>query len=482
MIISVSLSGCTGNQSEIDDKNSEISELEERIDNLELEITNKQLESWQEGYNEATNNSQYNIQLSYDQGYLDGLDEGSLDSDEALALAYEQGYQDGLSNSDSYTYNDLMNSYDQGFIDGGEYMNNSNSDEDLALAYEQGYIDGILDGVTVSTLDTIMDRGYLICGVKESQYGMGYYNYETGERSGLDISYCKAIASAIGLDSETDIEYVQASGTNRFDLLLDGTIDVLIRTTTWTTSRDTSLDADFGAINFYDGQGILINTDDLPNVTSALQLDGASICVASGSTSAGNIADFFNENNMDYVEVDTWNDGADFRDGYCDAVTGDLSSLVSMKWQFEEEGSVDFEMAIMPEIISKEPLASVTRDHDSEWNEIVSWVWYGMITAEELGITSSNYQNADTSNPAIYRLLNSNLGLGTDSNPLANTWFQNVLEAVGNYGEAYDDAFCDGTYDGYSGSDDMSGCLMSRSGTLNALVSEGGLQYSPPMR
>ena len=159
-----------------------------------------------------------------------------------------------------------------------------------------------------------------------------------------------------------------------------------------------------------------------------------------------------------------------------------MSFLVSMKWEIEQNGAADFEIAIMPEIISKEPLASATRDYDSEWNEVVSWVWFGMVTAEELGVSSQNYQSADTSVPAIDRLLNENLGLGTDENPLSNTWMQEVLATVGNYGEAYDDAFCDGTYDGMSGSAGLSGCLMDRGGTLNALQSEGGLQYAPPMR
>jgi len=310
---------------------------------------------------------------------------------------------------------------------------------------------------------------------------MGYQD-DSGQYSGLDISYCMAIAAAIGLDPDSDVQYVHAGGNNRFELLANGSIDVLIRTTTWTASRDADLDADFGAINFYDGQGIMVNRDEFPNAESALDLDGASICVAIGSTSAGNIADYFEENDMEYQAVNSWNDGPDFADEMCDAITGDMSSLVSMRWEYEESGYPDFEMAIMPEIISKEPLASVTRDYDSEWNEVVSWVWYGMVTAEELGVSSQNYQSADTSVPAIDRLLNQNLGLGTVSNPLSNTWMQGVLNAVGNYGEAYDDAFCDGNYDGVSGSSSMAGCLMSRSGTLNALQSEGGLQYAPPMR
>lgn len=332
-----------------------------------------------------------------------------------------------------------------------------------------------------STLDIILNRGEMKCGIKEGQYGMGYMDYDTGVRSGLDILYCKAIAAAIGLNPDSDIEYILSGGANRFDLLSNGSIDVLIRTTTWTANRDAELNADFGAINFYDGQGIIVNKDEFPNANSALDLDGASICVAVGSTSAGNIDDYFEENDIDYFAVNTWNEGSDFANENCDAVTGDMSGLVAMKWELEENDVVDFQMAIMPEVISKEPLASVTRDYDSEWNEIVTWVWYGMITAEEFGITSQNYQSADTSNPSIDRLLNDNLGLGTELNQLDNTWMQSVLNAVGNYGEAYDESFCDGNYDGISGSDAMVDCLMARSGTLNALESEGGLQYAPPM-
>ena len=149
---------------------------------------------------------------------------------------------------------------------------------------------------------------------------------------------------------------------------------------------------------------------------------------------------------------------------------------------------------IAQELLSKEPLAAVTRDYDSEWNEIVGWVWWGMITAEEMGVTSNNYGSMASdacsptesgwgaADPGMCRLLTENLGLGTATNPLAGDWMQAVLATAGNYGEAYDDAFCDGTYDGVSGSDAMTGCLISRSGTLNALVSEGGIQYAPAMR
>ena len=353
--------------------------------------------------------------------------------------------------------------------------------QDVDAAREEGRAQGIAEASPQSTLDVVLERGSLKCGVKNNHYGMGYED-GSGQFSGLDISYCMGIAAAIGLDPSSDIEYVLAGGSNRFQLLADGELDVLIRTTTWTAGRDADLDVDFGAINFYDGQGIMVNLDEFPDADSALDLDGASICVAIGSTSAGNIADYFEENGMEYTAVNTWNDGPDFANEQCDAVTGDMSSLVSMKWEMEQNGAADFEMAIMPEIISKEPLASATRDYDSEWNEVVSWVWFGMVTAEELGVTSQNYQSADTSVPAIDRLLNENLGLGTADNPLSDTWMRSVLAAVGNYGEAYDDAFCDGTYDGFGGSAEMTGCLMPRSGTMNALESEGGVQYAPPMR
>ena len=137
--------------------------------------------------------------------------------------------------------------------------------------------------------------------------------------------------------------------------------------------------------------------------------------------------------------------------------------------------------------MSKEPLGAATRDMDSDFKDVVAWVWYGMVTAEEMGVTAANAAEmataaCDGSDPGMCRLLTENLGLGTTANPLAGAWMQAVLGAAGNYGEAYDDAFCDGTYDGVSGSDAMSGCLISRSGTLNALVSEGGIQYAPAMR
>ena len=372
--------------------------------------------------------------------------------------------------------------------------------EDVDAAREEGRAAGIAEATPVSTLDTIIDRGSMKCGVKESQYGMGYLDAATGVRSGLDISYCRAVAAALGLNPDTDVEYIPASGSDRFDKLASGTIDVLIRTTTWTTSRDADLNADFAGMNFFDGQGILVREDAYPAAlagNSAGGLDGANICVGIGTTTEGNMVDWFSSRDISFTSVpvaDAAEATAKFIDGSCDAFTGDMSAMVAKKWQLDGDGSMNgVDIWIAQELMSKEPLGAATRDMDSDFKDVVAWVWYGMVTAEEMGVTAANAADMAASacsltdggaisDPGMCRLLTENLGLGTATNPLAGDWMQAVLGAAGNYGEAYDDAFCDGTYDGVSGSDAMSGCLISRSGTLNALVSEGGIQYAPAMR
>ncbi len=366
--------------------------------------------------------------------------------------------------------------------------------EDVDAAYEDGRAAGIAEATPVSTLDTIIERGSMKCGVKESQYGMGYLDAGTGVRSGLDISYCRGVAAALGLNPDTDVEYIPASGSDRFDKLASGTIDVLIRTTTWTTSRDADLNADFAGMNFFDGQGILVREDSYSAAAagnSAGGLDGANICVGIGTTTEGNMVDWFSSRNIAFSPVavaDAAEATAKFIDGSCDAFTGDMSAMVAKKWQLDGDGSMNgVDIWIAQELMSKEPLGAATRDMDSDFKDVVAWVWYGMVTAEEMGVTAANAaamatSACDGSDPGMCRLLTENLGLGTTDNPLAGDWMQAVLGAAGNYGEAYDDAFCDGTYDGTSGSDAMTGCLISRSGTLNALVSEGGIQYAPAMR
>ena len=375
-------------------------------------------------------------------------------------------------------------------------LDNSPTQEDVDTAYQQG----LLAGSDTSTLDVILARGTMKCGVKESQYGMGYLDSATGVRSGLDISYCRAVAAAIGLDPDTDVEYIPASGSDRFEKLASGVIDVLIRTTTWTTSRDADLNADFAGMNFFDGQGILIREDRFAAAAagnSAAGLNEANICVGIGTTTEGNMQDWFASREIAFTSVpvaDAAEATAKFIDGSCDAFTGDMSAMVAKKWQLDTDGSMGgVDIWIASELMSKEPLGAATRDMDSDFKDVVAWVWYGMVTAEEMGVTSSNHGAMATTacavndagsaaDPGMCRLLTENLGLGTATNPLAGTWMQAVLDAAGNYGEAYDDAFCAGDYDGTSGSAAMNDCLISRAGTLNALASEGGIQYAPPMR
>ena len=264
--------------------------------------------------------------------------------------------------------------------------------EDVDAAREEGRAAGIAEATPVSTLDTIMDRGSMKCGVKESQYGMGYLDSATGVRSGLDISYCRAVAAALGLDPDTDVEYIPASGSDRFEKLAAGTIDVLIRTTTWTTSRDASLNADFAGMNFFDGQGILIRADRYDAATagnSAAGLDGANICVGIGTTTEGNMQDWFSSRNIAFTSVpvaDAAEATAKFIDGSCDAFTGDMSAMVAKKWQLDSDGSMNgVDIWIAQELMSKEPLGAATRDMDSDFKDVVAWVWYGMVTAEEIG-------------------------------------------------------------------------------------------------
>ena len=396
---------------------------------------------------------------SYDEGYQKGVDEGES---EGYSLGYNSGYDTG---------------YDTGYAAGNQDFQSS--------AYNEGYEVGFIEGtntyeITQSTLDVIHERGSLKCGIKTSQFGMGYLA-DDGSRSGLDIEYCRAVAAAIGLDPDTEITYVLATGSNRFDLLAAGDIDVLIRTTTWTTSRDADLNADFAGINFYDGQGMLVNTDSHPGATSVMDLDGATVCVGIGTTTEGNLADYFQVNSLTYTAVNSADAAAakaSFTDQSCTAWTGDMSAMVAQKWGLEQSNDgagPGFSMAIMSETMSKEPLAAATRDNDDDWNDVVTWVWYGMLTAEELGVDSTNYASQNLSNPAYNRLLNSSLGLGTETNPLNETWMQHVLATTGNYAEAYDRSFCDGT-----GS--FENCLLERAGTKNAPYWEGGLQYAPPMR
>jgi general L-amino acid transport system substrate-binding protein len=332
-----------------------------------------------------------------------------------------------------------------------------------------------------STLKTVQERGSLKCGVKTEQYGMGFKDPATGKRSGLDVEYCRGIAAALGFNPETDIEWVYSTGMNRFALLADKTMDVLIRTSTWTYERDIGLELDFAAINFYDGQSFLVRGDLVPP-SQMTTLDFKTtptpikVCVAPSTTTFVNMNTHFTSNSIPHETILTA-DGTlrqKFINGTCSVMAGDSSAMAATKEMFSRMNYPwSSQLWITKNIISKEPLASVVRDDDTAWKQVVQWVWYVMVMAEEKGWTSHNAaQMTDIPNLGNY---------GMVANTLPVDWVKRIIQHVGNFGEAYSRSFCDGTYDGVSGSTSMTGCVLPRTGSQNALASEGGLQFAPPM-
>ena len=319
-----------------------------------------------------------------------------------------------------------------------------------------------------STLDIVKERGNLRCQVGSPS--PGYYNLDSeGNWYGLDVSICEAVAAAIFGD-KTKLEIQSVSTAARFTALANGESDMLSRTATWTMTRDTQLGIDFLTPNFYDGQGFTVRVDS--GITSASELAGAKVCVTSGTTTELNLTDFSRQNDMGISNVtfDDWNVRDDtYLNGGCDAVTGDKSSMAGNIASFP----VPSEHMILPETLSTEPLASAVRQGDNQWSDIVRWSIFALVNAEELGVTQANVDDmrANATDPNVLRMLGveSNLheGIGLDKD-----WAYNIIKAVGNYGEIYE---------AYMGSGPQ-GIGIAREGSLNALWTDGGLMYSPPMR
>ncbi len=319
-----------------------------------------------------------------------------------------------------------------------------------------------------STLEIVKKRGHLRCQV--GQPSPGFYNLDAnGDWYGSDVSICQAVAAAIFGD-KTKLEIQSVSSQVRFTALANGESDLLSRTATWTLLRDTQLGLDFTAINFYDGQGFLVPKDS--GIKSALELKGATVCVLTGTTTELNLADFSRVNDLDISPV-TFEDQNVRNDTYlaggCDAMTNDKSSLASNMAAFPNPG----DHLVLPETISKEPLAPAVRQGDAQWFDIVKWTVYVLIGAEELGITQANVDDmrANATNPSVRRILgaegNLNEGLG-----LSKDWAYNIIKQVGNYGEIYE-AYMGGGKQGIG---------IGRSGSANDLWTRGGLMYSPPFR
>jgi len=319
-----------------------------------------------------------------------------------------------------------------------------------------------------STLDIVKERGNLRCQV--GQPSPGFYNLDSeGNWYGLDVSVCQAVAAAVFGD-KTKLEIQSVSSQARFTALANGESDMLSRTATWTLTRDTQLGLDFVMPNFYDGQGFTVRKDS--GITSALQLKGARVCVLTGTTTELNLTDFSRSNNLDIqaVTFEDYNVRDDtFLKGGCDATTTDKSSLAGNLQAFP----VPSDYVILPETISKEPLSPAVRQGDNQWEDVVRWTVFTLISAEEHGITQANVDDmrANATDPTVRRMLglegNLNEGLG-----LNKDWAYNIIKAVGNYGEIYEK---------YMGSGPQ-GIGIARKGSLNALWTDGGMMYSPPFR
>jgi general L-amino acid transport system substrate-binding protein len=289
----------------------------------------------------------------------------------------------------------------------------------------------------------------------------------SGEWTGFDVAVCRAVAAAV-LGDPSAVEFVPTTGQTRFSALAGQEIDMLARNTTWTFSRDTDLKFDFVGVNYYDGQGFMIPKE--LGVASAKDLDGATVCIQTGTTTELNLADFFRTNNISYepVPIETNAEGQQqYLAGACDVYTTDASGLAATRATFEAPG----DHVLLPEIISKEPLGPLVRHGDSEWGDIVRWTLNALISAEELGVSSSNLGElsaAATDNPEVNRLLGTEGELGAMIG-LEADWAANALAAGGNYGEIFEKNIGENTPIG-----------LARG--LNAQWTEGGLLYSPPFR
>jgi general L-amino acid transport system substrate-binding protein len=326
---------------------------------------------------------------------------------------------------------------------------------------------GLAAGVAAAgTLDDVKAKGYVDCGVSTGVAGFAFTD-AAGEWDGFDVVMCRAVAAAV-LGDPKAIKFIPTTGKTRFTALASGEVDVLFRNTTWTFSRDTDLKFEFVGVNYYDGQGFMIPK--ALGVSSAKDLNGATVCIQTGTTTELNLAEFFRVNNISYepVPIETNAEAnAKYLAGACDVYTTDASGLAATRSTFEKPG----DHIILPEIISKEPLGPLVRHGDSEWADVVRWTYNALLIAEEKGITQANVAEkaaAPTTDPEVNRLLGTEgeygamIGLGKD-------WAVNVIKTGGNYGEIFDRTI---------GPDTPIGLARG----LNAQWTEGGLQYSAPFR
>jgi general L-amino acid transport system substrate-binding protein len=313
-------------------------------------------------------------------------------------------------------------------------------------------------------LDTVKSRGKLICGVNAALPGFGYLD-PNGDFSGFDVDFCKALAVAIFNDADA-VEYRPLSAPERLPALQTGEIDVLLRNTTWTLTRDSKeTGLDYAAINFYDGQGMLVRKDS--GIAALEDMGGATVCSNAGTTTELNLADNFRSRGVEFTPLlfdETQNTAAAYEEGRCDGLTSDKSQLTSLRSAMANPA----DHVLLDVTMSKEPLGPLTAHGDNEWNDIVRWVVFGIVQAEESGVASDNVDEMlDSTDPTIQRLLGVSGDMGTKLG-LDNAFMANVIKAIGNYGEVYD------RHLGPDGLDIPRG--------PNELWTNGGILYAMPYR
>lgn len=318
---------------------------------------------------------------------------------------------------------------------------------------------------SAGTLDDVKAKGELACGVTTGLVGFAAPD-ANGKWNGFDVAVCRAVAAAVLGDPEK-VKFVPTTGKTRFTALASGEVDMLARNTTWTFSRDVDLKFTFVGVNYYDGQGFMVPKE--LGVSSAKELDGATVCIQTGTTTELNLADFFRSNGISYepVPIETNAEAQQqYLAGACDVYTTDASGLAATRATFEDADA----HVLLPEIVSKEPLGPLVRHGDDQWADVVRWTLNALITAEELGVTSANLDEmvAGTENPEINRLMGTEGNLG-EMLGLEADWAKNAIAAGGNYGEVFESNIGESTAIG-----------LARG--LNAQWTQGGLIYSPPFR
>lgn len=314
------------------------------------------------------------------------------------------------------------------------------------------------------TLKRTIRRDAVLCGVNTGLPGFSIPD-EKGNWTGFDVDFCRAVAAAI-FDDPRKVTFVALDANDRFKELQSRKVDILSRNSTWSMARETNYDLYFPAVAYYDGAGFMIPAS--RNIDSALDLDGSKVCVQDGTTTKMHVADFFRSNNLKYEEVKE--PKLDevvkaYQSGRCNAISADVSQLYALRLNLGKPA----DHVILPDLISKEPLAPVVRQRDDDWMMIVKWTMYAMINAEELGITSKNIDQAlKSTKPDVMRLV------GTESNygeqlGLPRDWAARIIRHVGNYGEIYERNV---------GSESKLGIPRG----INQLWNAGGIQYAPPIR